>query len=441
MSTPTHPRVLIVGTVPYNTKSTSRAFDAYFHNWEKENLAQIFSHPKKPAKGHCGTLFQITDHRMLQCWLGKKIETGVIYQDSELGQEWEETASSTGSQSAYKLGRKHTPLTHLLRGLLWRKKFWCTPALNRWLDEFQPQAVFLAFSDDYFIPQIACYVAQRYQIPIISCIGDDYYFNTEKSLSPFYHLYKSTYRQLIDRVLAWPGSAIYISDKIRDKYNHEFGLNGETVYLASTIKRKSFKKIDTKHPVITYFGNIRMGRNHSLNDIGYALGKINHNYVLEVYSNEQDAQFYSVFNQNPNIKFMGSVPYEHVQKRMGQSDITVIVEGFSPADINLSRYSLSTKAADALASGANIFVYGSLESGIIGYMKSTQAAAVCTQKKDLIPCIKNFFEDTSRQERYYQQAIIMTEKHHNRKASCTVSEQIIQQAISAMQNRGDKNEK
>lgn len=25
-----HSRVLIVGTVPYNTKSTSRAFDAYF---------------------------------------------------------------------------------------------------------------------------------------------------------------------------------------------------------------------------------------------------------------------------------------------------------------------------------------------------------------------------------------------------------------------------
>lgn len=38
-----HPRVLIVGTVPYNTKSTSRAFDAYFHYWEKENIAQILA--------------------------------------------------------------------------------------------------------------------------------------------------------------------------------------------------------------------------------------------------------------------------------------------------------------------------------------------------------------------------------------------------------------
>ena len=67
-----HPRVLIVGTVPYNTKSTSRAFDAYFHYWEKENIAQIFSNTKKPCKGHCETLFQITDHRVLQRWMGKK---------------------------------------------------------------------------------------------------------------------------------------------------------------------------------------------------------------------------------------------------------------------------------------------------------------------------------------------------------------------------------
>lgn len=83
-----HPRVLIVGTVPYNTKSTSRAFDAYFHYWEKENLAQIFSNTKKPCKGHCETLFQVTDHRVLQRWMGKKVDTGVIYHYDELDTEW-----------------------------------------------------------------------------------------------------------------------------------------------------------------------------------------------------------------------------------------------------------------------------------------------------------------------------------------------------------------
>lgn len=340
-----HSRVLIVGTVPYNTKSTSRAFDAYFHYWEKNNIAQIFSNTKKPCKGHCETLFQITDQRILKRWLGKRIDTGLIFQYEELDNEWKDNDLEVGDakvEAAYKFGRKHTPFTHLLRGVLWRKKFWCTEKLNKWLEEFDPQCVFLAFSDDYFIPEIAMYVAEKFDIPIVSCIGDDYYFNVEKTLNPIYHLYKSTYKRLIDKVLSWPGSAIYISDKIKEKYNSEFKLDGETVYLTSTVPRKEFKLINKEKPVITYFGNIGMGRNNSLNDIGYALGKINPSYKLEVYSNEKDERIYSVFDKNVNIEYKGSVPYTQVQQRMAESDITVIVEGFEEKDINLSRYSLST---------------------------------------------------------------------------------------------------
>ena len=430
-----HPRVVIVGTVPYNKKSTSRAFDAYCHYWEKENIVQIFSNTKKPCKGHCEKLYQITDYRMLQRWLGKKINTGVPYYYDDLDIEWKDNdleLDNANAEAAYKFGGKHTPLTHLLRGVLWREKFWRTEELDRWLNDFKPECVFLAFSDDYFILKIALYIAQKYNIPIVSCIGDDYYFNNEKTISPLYHLYKFTYKKLVDRVLSWPGSAIYISDKIRDKYNMEFGLDGETVYLTSTIERKPFKTINTDRPIITYFGNIGMGRNDSLNAIGYALGEINSQYVLEVYSNEKDKQIYSVFDENPNVKYMGSVPYAQVQERMAESDITIIVEGFKEEDINLSRYSLSTKAADALASGASILVYGSFESGIIEYMQSTKAAMVCTQKDELIYAIEKLIDDQELQKKYYDQAIVMTREHHNLEMSCKTSEKVIAHAIEHM---------
>ena len=44
------PRVLIVGTVPYRETATSRAFNSYFHGWDKACLAQIFSNPDTPKK-------------------------------------------------------------------------------------------------------------------------------------------------------------------------------------------------------------------------------------------------------------------------------------------------------------------------------------------------------------------------------------------------------
>lgn len=433
-----HPRILIVGTVPYNKRSSSRAFEAYFHNWEKENCAQIFSNPKKPCKGHCKTLYQITDHSLLKRWMGKKNEIGTIFHYDDLEDEWStndlEVESKT-AQKAYKFGRKHTPLTHILRGILWKKRFWCTKKLNDWLDEFKPECVFLSFSDDYFILKIALYVAKRYNIPIVSSIGDDYYFNKHFSLSPFYQIYKETHKSLVRKTLSHFGSSIYISDKIRDKYNSEFGLDGETVYLTSNVKRRELAPINTSAPVITYFGNIRMGRNNSLNDIGLALSQINPDYKLEVYSGEQDEQFYKIFDNNPNVKYCGAVPYSQVEKRMNESDITVIVEGFRKKDIELSRYSLSTKAADALASGCGILTYGSQECGIVEYMQSTEASIVCTDKKNLVADILKLLNDHDLKEKQYNNAIKMTIAHHNLSSSCATFETVVKKAI----NKGVKN--
>lgn len=428
-----HPRLLIVGTTPYSTKDQSRSFDAFFHYWEKENIAQIFCKPQSPVKGHCGTLFQITDYRILQCWKGKKLETGEVYYYDDLPDSNESslrTDETNSAPKAYKFGSHHSPLTHLLRGLLWRKKYWCTDALNKWLDEFKPECVFLSFSYDYFIPKIALYVAERYNIPIVNSILDDYYFNTHFSLNPLYWWYKLTYKKLIRKVLKHKGSAIYISDKIRDKYNKDLGLDGETIYLNSTVQRKPFSPINIGDPLITYFGNIGMGRNNSLNDIGYALGKINPKYMLEVYSGSKDPSEYEVFKNNSNVYYGGTISYENVQKKMRNSDVTVIVEGFRPKDIDESRYSLSTKAADALASGATILTYGSQECGIVEYMQSTKASYVCTDKKKLEGVIREMISTPEKQQEYYNQQIVMTLEHHNVKKSCELFMRVIDRAMN-----------
>ena len=82
-----HPRLLIVGTVPYNRQSTSRAFDAYFHEWPHDKLAQVFSNAATPLKGHCGKLFQITDAMMLRRWRSKNARVGKVWHREELNEE------------------------------------------------------------------------------------------------------------------------------------------------------------------------------------------------------------------------------------------------------------------------------------------------------------------------------------------------------------------
>lgn len=426
------PRVLIVGTVPYNKKSTSRAFESYFCNWEKENVAQIFSNTKCPTKGHCGKLFQITDQRLIKKRFNHHLDTGVIFDYNDLPDEWSDSSLEVNSSifsKMYSWGAKKSPIVYLIRKHVWNKKYWCTDKLNQWLDGFNPQCVFLSFSDDFFILEIALYVANKYNIPIVSSIGDDYYFNSRSSLSPLYYIYKYQYRKLIEKVFRHKGSAIYIGDKIRDKYNSYFGLDGKTVYLTSSIRRREFKEIDVSYPKISYFGNIRLGRNYSLNDIGYALGKINPGYILDIYSNENDSAYFGVFNNNKNIRFHGSIPYSEVQRRTIQSDIVVVVEGFNKYDVEITRYSLSTKVADSLASGANILVYGSIECGAIEYLKNINSAAVCLKKEDLVECISNLFYDIEYQKRNYAMAELITQQHHNLEQSSAIFEEIVNKLV------------
>lgn len=431
--------ILIVGTVPYNKRSTSRAFEAYFHNINRENCAQIFSNTRTPCKGHCGTLYQITDYRMLKRWFSKNIDTGVIFNYDDLPLEWEDDSLEITNKTinkAYKLGAKHTPTTHLFRKILWRRKYWCTEKLNAWLDEFKPDCVFLSFSDDFFILEIAYYVARKYDIPIVSSIGDDYYFNEHFSFSPLYWIYKKSYKRLVRKILACKGSAIYISDKIRDKYNTEFNLDGETIYLTSAIQRREFRPINKIAPLITYFGNIRMGRNYSLNEIGSVLGEMDIRARFEVYSGEKDEKYYKILKNNPNITYCGSVAYDEVLKRMSESDITIIVEGFKKNDIAQSRYSLSTKAADALVSGVSILTYGSRECGVVEYMQSTNASAVCTDRRKLKTCIRRLINNSELQKKMYDNAVVITEEHHNFATSCGVFECVVERAIK----KGKKND-
>lgn len=427
-----HHRVLIVGTIPYNKNTSSRAFDAYFHNWEKENIRQIFSNTKTPVKGHCGSLYQITDQRLLKRRLRRIDEVGVIFEDKDLPEDWKDNDLEVGSSfisQLYKIGSKDTPLKYLLRKWVWRKKYWDTKQLENWLDEFQPECVFLAFSDDFFIPEIALFVAERYNIPIMSCIGDDYYFNDKFSLSPFYHIYRNKYKALIRKVFSRKGSAIYIGDKIRDKYNSEFGLNGETVYLTSDIERHSFREINKEHPRITYCGNIRLGRNESLADIGAALVHINPSYRLEVYSAEKNDEFITVLKGKPGIDYKGAVPYKEVMSVMRDSDIVVIVEGFQEKDVQITRYSLSTKAADAMATGGQILVYGSMDCGVIEYMASTGCAVVCDKKENLKDKIEQLINDIELQKHLYDLSGKMSVEHHDKGRNLTLSENMFNTLI------------
>ena len=233
-------------------------------------------------------------------------------------------------------------------------------------------------------------------------------------------------RQILTREKS---SAVYVNDKIRDKYNSEFGLKGETIYFNSTVERRQFAPVNQDNPVICYFGNIRLGRNNSLIDIANALNKINNGYKLSVYASESDPMYYKPLVDHPNIDYKGSIPYSEVKQRIAECDIFVVVEGFEEEDLAFTRCSLSTKAADSLASGCAILAYGPKEAGVIDYLESTGVAFVCNDTDGLEETISSILLNSTLQREKYEYAIAAYKQNHTLESSSKRFEKIVNSAI------------
>lgn len=429
-------RVLIVGTLPYRKDAPTRAFESYFSGWERDAIAQVFSNEAAPVKGHCGTLFQITDRMLLKKWFGEKRDIGTQYYYDSLSAEGTNHKNEALNRKPKgivdflsKLGAKHTPSTHLARGVLWKRSFWANEKFCNWLDEFKPECVFLSFSDDFFILNIAQFVSRRFDIPIVTEIGDDYIFNDRKSLSPAYHLYRKMYKSKVHSLFEKNRYIAYISDKMEKQYNEYFRAFGKTVYLTSEIARRPFRQIDMKRPRIRYFGNVLLDRYQSIVDIANALKGINESYTIDVYGGNLSEDIRKAFDACENIVYHNPVPYSEVMRLTEESDILLLVEAFSKFNIQSTKYSLSTKVADSLKSGVNLFAYGSEECGLIDYMQRYDACVTCTSQSELKSMLEKLIEDVSLQRRFYSRSEQLTEEHHSIASSVKIVRGLIDSAI------------
>lgn len=426
-------KILIVGTQPYNKNIQSRAFESYFHNYKKESLRQIFSSRNIPPRGHCESLYQITDERLIKRRFNKKINVGKIFNCNDL-----QDAPVILNSALSKASNVKGPLQRLIRKLVWKKKYWLTDPLEKWVDEFKPDIIFIAWSNDFFILEIAEYFSKKLSIPVISCIGDDYILNKRFSLSPFYHIYNHKYRKLAGRILTNKSNGcIYVDDKIKDAYNSHFNIDGSTVHIASEKPYKSFIKTA---PVkkFSYFGNLAYCRYKSLYAAAEISKKLNLGFDFDVYSNQPSKKVTRLFAKLTNIHFKGTIPYSEIDNRVSQSDVVLIVESLDDKNsINDVKYSLSTKVADSLSYGKIVLGIGNKETGAMNYLIRNNCALVATSKKELEDILVHLKDDNLELSSIMSRAQKVFNEDFSLNNSCALFEREIDKIVEEKVKRNE----
>lgn len=389
------PKILIVDTQPYNTMVQSRALDSYFHKFKNENLMQIFSDPRTPCKGHCSILYQITDKQLFLRRFGKKNKVGRVFNISDLKAEWH----SSDIQKVYRPKNK-TPLYRFIRKLVWKKRYWLTKELDTIVDSFQPDFVFVGFSKDFFIFEIAMHFSEKYNIPLILSIADDYVFYDEYKGQFLNRLYRKKYLQTVASLFKSDTICIFESQKIKNKYQEHFNVRGEVIHIASDFKPVICTGFDLKNDWF-YFGNLEFGRFNSLFQIADTLRLLGSNIMVHVYSKDIDKKKCKI--NHPNLRLHHQIPYSKAIEISKNAGALIIAEGFDEKDVGMVEYSLSTKVGDLLCSGRPIIAYGDMRCGSIGFLIENDVGYVATSKEQLAVMIRDLLVRKESHEIYARQ--------------------------------------
>jgi hypothetical protein len=416
------PNVLIVGTVPYNESTQARALMSYFQLWslKKENAAQFFSDPREPKSGFCKTFYQLTDEMILDKILHRgKTDLGIVFERTEIERCPKQTDKECTKKNRYgflkKLKNFKGPFEKLLRGHLWKKRFWCNSKFLNWADDFKPDVIYCCFSDDFFILQISLFLSQRYSIPIIVQIGDDYIFNGHFSLNPFYWFYRCKYLRLAKKIFSKCGGALFSSSKIQAKYNGAVPGESKVIYISSNVVAADISNGNASNlsKTILYVGSVSLGRWKSIIEVGEALSSFGSDYVVDVYTSDNDEKINKKLSVAKGIAFHGPIPYSEVSEKMASCSALLITESFSKHDLISTAYSLSTKVADCLASGKPVFAYGPSEAGFMDYLLSEDCACCCLNKEQLHDKLKICLFDQNYRDKLCNNELNVFKKNHS----------------------------
>ena len=391
---PNFPKILIVAPQPYNKNEQSRSMESYFHQVDKENLAQIFSDARTPSKGNCATMFQITDVRLVKRRFKKSVETGHVF-------KWDDLPDNAEKPIKRYKPKHKTPLYRFLRKWVWHKKYWDTPELEKFVDEFKPDYVFMVFSPDFFVFDIALHFSIKYKIPLIGCIYDDYVFHEHHKGQWLNGIYMKKYLRTVDNFMSTNPILVFESNKIKKKYQEKYQCASTVIYISSDIKPKLCQGFDLTKDWY-FFGSLEYGRLDSLKDIANILESLKSPIKVQVYSN-----YIGEEEQIGNLLLHPAIPYAKVIKEMEQAGALLIAESLNDKYLPYTEYSLSTKVGDSLAFGKPVIAYGNKNAGSLSFLEETSSCYIANSKEELDKLISNLVagkEDPNIYQRQFETA-------------------------------------
>lgn len=408
--------------------SMGKTLCSYFRDWASADLCQIYFHSEVPTTHLCEQYYRVTDVDLVNALRFRK--PGRVLTREDIQEDRATTRVDAGTTAkVYQAGRRRTPLMIFARNALWGLGAWKTKELDAWMERQKPDVIFFASGDYVFAYRVVQYLAQKYHLPVVVNVVDDFYFYRGPYHSPLAFWNTRVFRSTMERMMKTAEGALYIHPAMEKAYGKVFGRSGQVLY--KTAERFGSLHEESGPLRISYLGALGMQRDQVLVEMGRLLLRLipDGSVMIDVYSGESRPEILKHMTESNGIRMRGAVSAEEVLRVEAESSILILPESRDPATLGQLRYSLSTKVPEYLASGRCVLAYGPAEAGTLSYLLENQAACVATSPAELEEKLREILFSPEKRQAYAAGQLAVARQHHTQERNSAVLREVLENAV------------
>lgn len=386
-----------------------------------KNLLSAFS-PEEKAEFYCDVqspdfsaaheYFRVTDIQMLKAFLGGKDQHVFRYSDKSFDDAatQKETVQPRKIPSWLKR-KKYNFAIKWLREMLRGVSPWGHGALRKWIQEFSPDVVVYMVGESLYMDRLVLKTCRAYNIPLVLYNGEAYRIINLHERFGLERRYYRKIQKLYKKLNARASLVVYNCDMLQHDYESMYPRIGKMMVAHNAAECRATPYRPNEDVIITYFGNLGVGRDKTLVEVAHLLQEINPLLELHIYGNAT-SETVDRFSECSNIRYHGFLQAEQLRDVIDKSDILLNVESFDEIIAQKLRYAFSTKIAQCLCAQRCFISYAPEGTASSLYLASVLKDAVASNSDQLRSILSEVVSDPNKRVGMAKEAYLVGCKNH-----------------------------
>ena len=196
----------------------------------------------------------------------------------------------------------------------------------------------------------------------------------------------------VDRVTKLSKKSLVISPLMRTNYEQAYGGIYDVLMNSVEIGNQAVS-IPHDKTFFVYAGGLHLNRHLSLYKIQESIRENKINATLIIYTSDRNREKYETIFDKEITEFRDFLPHNRVGEIYEEADVLVHVESFDTDQIAYTKYSLSTKIPEYMASGKPILCFAPKDISVYQYVEEAEAGMCASNEILLAGCMLTLSND------------------------------------------------